>query len=122
MVLLTIGAIGGYLEIALDERGAARYPQAAAFQSARAALFALLETAKPAYLLIIYISTSWYFSQDSNQPLLKWLPGYNEAYYDWVGMAWLLPDRTEYLWGAEALKRSFDTPLRIGILKRKPGV
>jgi hypothetical protein len=47
MVLLTIGAIGGYLEIALDERGAARYPQAAAFQSARAALFALLETAKP---------------------------------------------------------------------------
>ena len=81
-----------------------------------------LETAKPAYLLIIYISTSWYFSQDSNQPLLKWLPGYNEAYYDWVGMAWLLPDRTEYLWGAEALKRSFDTPLRIGILKRKPGV
>jgi hypothetical protein len=47
MVHLAMSPIGGYMEIALAERGAARYPQAAAFQSARAALFALLEVGKP---------------------------------------------------------------------------
>jgi hypothetical protein len=47
MMPLTISAIGGYMEIALAERGSAPYPQATAFQSARAALFALLKVGKP---------------------------------------------------------------------------
>ena len=44
---MTTSAIGGYFEIALPERGALRYPQAMAFQSARAALLALLRAGKP---------------------------------------------------------------------------
>jgi hypothetical protein len=47
MVPLTISAIGGYMEIALAERGSAAYPQTTAFQSARAALFALLAVGRP---------------------------------------------------------------------------
>jgi hypothetical protein len=44
---LTRNAIGGYMEIDLAERGTARYPQATAFQSARAAFCALLHAGKP---------------------------------------------------------------------------
>lgn len=81
-----------------------------------------IETAKPAFLVLVYVDSSWSINSDSNQTIMEWIRAYSAKYYDWVGMVWMLPDRTEYVWGPEALTRNFDTPLRVAVLKRKPGV
>jgi hypothetical protein len=81
-----------------------------------------IEEAKPAFLLLVYVDSSWIISGDSNLAIMDWLRAYWGKYYDVAGMAWLLPDRTEYVWGQAAQTRTFDTSLRVTILKRKPGV
>jgi hypothetical protein len=81
-----------------------------------------IEAAKPAFLLIVYVDSSWTFSKNSNLTITRWLKTFWDKYYDVAGMIWLLPDRTEYVWGPEASTRKFDTNLRVRILKRKPGV
>jgi hypothetical protein len=81
-----------------------------------------IEAAKPAFLLIVYVDSSWTFSKNSNLTITRWLKTFWEKNYDMAGMVWLLPDRTEYIWGPEASTRKFDTDLRVGILKRKPGI
>jgi hypothetical protein len=80
-----------------------------------------IEAAKPAFLVLIYVDTSWTITQDSNLTIMKWLRGYSPKYYDVAGMVWILPDRSEFVFGPEALTRRFDTPLRVAIMKRKPG-
>jgi hypothetical protein len=81
-----------------------------------------IEAAKPAFLLLVYVDSSWIFSKDSNRSIMDWIGTYWGKYYETAGMAWLMPDRTEYVWGKEASARQFDTSLRVAILKRKPGV
>jgi len=81
-----------------------------------------IEAAKPAFLLLVYVDSSWTSSKSSNHTLADWIRDYSGKYYDLAGMTWILPDRTEYVWGAEALTRRFDTSLRVAIMKRKPGI
>jgi hypothetical protein len=81
-----------------------------------------IEAAKPAFLLLVYVDSSWTISKSSNLTIMDWVRGYSTKYYDLAGMTWILPDRTEYVWGPGALTRSFDTPLRVAIMKRKPGI
>jgi hypothetical protein len=81
-----------------------------------------IEAAKPAFLLVIYVDASWKFTENSNMAIASWYKSYWDKYYDMAGMVWLLPDRTEYVWGPESSTRKFDTDLRVRILKRKPGI
>jgi hypothetical protein len=81
-----------------------------------------IEAAKPAFLLIVYVDTSWTFSKDSNLTITRWLKTFWDKNYEVAGMAWLLPEGTQYFWGPEASTRKFDTDLRIRILRRKPGI
>jgi len=85
----------------------------------RAAINAI-EAARPAFLLWVYVDSSWLLSKDSNLAIKDWFRNYSVKYYDLAGMAWILPDRTEYAWGPEALTRTFDTRWRVAVLKRKP--
>ncbi len=81
-----------------------------------------IEAAKPAFLLIVYVDASWKFGKDSDMSIAGWYKKYWDTYYDMAGMVWLMPDRTEYIWGSDSLTRTFDTNLRVRILQRKPGV
>jgi hypothetical protein len=81
-----------------------------------------VEAAKPAFLLVVYVDSSWTFSKSSDLTMMDWLKNYEAKYYDVAGMTWIMPDRTEYVWGPEATTRRFDTNLRVAIMKRKPGV
>jgi Dolichyl-phosphate-mannose-protein mannosyltransferase len=81
-----------------------------------------VEASKPAFLLTVYVDSSWMFSKSSDLTMMDWLKDYTAKYYDVVGMTWIMPDRTEYVWGPEANKRRFDTPLRIAIMRRKSGI
>jgi hypothetical protein len=81
-----------------------------------------IEAARPAFLILVYVDSSWTFSKSSNLTIMNWIRDYTVKYFDLVGMTWIMPDRTEYIWGPEALTRKFDTPLRVAILKRKTGI
>jgi hypothetical protein len=81
-----------------------------------------IEAAKPAFLVNVYVNSSWLLSKDSNLTIRDWMRAYSVKYYDLAGMTWIFRDRTEYVWGPEALTRNFDTPCRVAIMKRKPGV
>jgi hypothetical protein len=81
-----------------------------------------IEAAKPKFLVIVYVNSSWTFSENSDMSIAGWYKNYWDKYYDMAGMVWLLPDRTEYIWGPEAATRKFATDLRVRILQRKPGV
>jgi hypothetical protein len=81
-----------------------------------------IETAKPAYLVLVYVDSSWTSGEDSNPTLKTWLKDYSARYYDWVAMVGIMPEKSEFVFGPEVLTRKFDTPLRVAVLKRKPGI
>lgn len=81
-----------------------------------------IEAAKPAFLLLVYVDSSWTISEDSNLAIMQWVRAYSAKDYDLSGMVWIWPDRSEYVWGPEALTRTFGTPLRVAVMRRKPGV
>jgi len=81
-----------------------------------------IEAAKPAFMLVVYVDSSWTLSHDSEMTIVHWYKTYWDKYYEMAGMVWLLPDRTEYIWGPEASTREFQASFRIRILRRKPGV
>jgi hypothetical protein len=81
-----------------------------------------IEAAKPAFLLLVYVDSSWTIAKDSNLTIMEWTRAYSAKYYDLAGMAWIWSDRAKYVWGPEALTRNFDTPWRVAVMIRKPGV
>jgi hypothetical protein len=81
-----------------------------------------IEEAKPAFLLLVYVDSSWMINKSSNMTIMDWLKDYSAKNYELAGMTWILPDRTEYVWGPESLTRKFDTNLRVAIMRRKIGI
>jgi hypothetical protein len=81
-----------------------------------------IEAAKPAFLLLVKVDRSWSINKGADLSILDWAVDYGAKYYNVAGKVWILPDRTEYVWGREASSRTFDTPTRVTILQRKPGV
>jgi hypothetical protein len=80
-----------------------------------------IEAAKPAFLCLVYIDSSWTINKQSNLTIMNWVRAYSAKYYDLAGNVWIWPDRAEYVWGPEALTRTFNTPFRVAVMKRKPG-
>jgi hypothetical protein len=80
-----------------------------------------IEAAKPAFLLLVNVDLSWMVTKESDLSIMDWALAYASKYYNVAGKVWLLPDRTEYVWGREASSRTFDTPTSVTILLRKPG-
>ena len=81
-----------------------------------------MEAAKPTFLLIVYVDTSWLIAKNSDLSITRWYKTFWDKYYDMAGMVWLLPDRTEYVWGPAASTKTFETDSRVRILQRKPGL
>ena len=68
-----------------------------------------IEAAKPAFLVLVYVDSSWMISKNSNLAIMDWIGTYWGKYYDVAGVAWILPDRTKYVWGREAATRKFNS-------------
>jgi hypothetical protein len=81
-----------------------------------------IEAARPAFLLMVDIDASWTITTHSDPTMLNWATNYSSTYYDLAGKVWIMRDRTEYIWGPEALTRKFHGRLHLSIMKRKPGV
>jgi hypothetical protein len=81
-----------------------------------------IEAAKPAFLLLVKVDLSWNVAKESDLAIMNWAEAYAGKYYNVAGKVWMLPGRTEYVWGREASTRTFDTPTRMTLLQRKPGI
>jgi hypothetical protein len=81
-----------------------------------------IEAAKPAFLVLVYVDSSWSITKESKLTIMNWIRAYIAKDYELTGSVGIWPDHAEYVWGPEALTRTFDTSLRVTVLKRKPGV
>jgi hypothetical protein len=81
-----------------------------------------VEASKPLFMITVYVDSSWLFSKSSDLTMMDWIKNYASKYYDLIGITWIMPDRSEYVWGPEVKTKRFDTDLRVVIMQRKPGV
>jgi hypothetical protein len=62
-----------------------------------------IESAKPKFIVLVTISTSWLVRPNSDTHILDWMERYVTDYYYHVGLIDILPaGRTEYKWDADA--------------------
>jgi hypothetical protein len=82
-----------------------------------------IETARPRFLVVVNVPTSWARTIHSDPALLDWSRAYERQFYDLAGKVFFSPDGpSDYVWGAEAAARKSGAPLSVSILKRKPGL
>jgi hypothetical protein len=81
-----------------------------------------IEAAKPAYMVFVSVDYSWLVTSASQFPIVDWSKTYSAANYDSICVAWLLSNRTDFVWGEEISRHAYTNCEHVTILKRKPGV
>ena len=80
-----------------------RHPLAEAMQEE---VIREIERARPAFLVWVRVRTSWLQSAGSSTRLFGWAANYVPRHYDLAGVVAILgPDRTEFRWTAEEIRR-----------------
>ncbi len=81
-----------------------------------------IETAKPLYLILVHVSTSWSRTANSNVGFFTWSNAYARQYYNLVGaIVFAETGRSDYFWGSAAVARK-GAPADIFVIKRKPSL
>jgi hypothetical protein len=78
-----------------------------------------VETAKPEYLVVVNLDTSWMTWAAGDPTLFSWIHQYPGRYYDLVGVAEIYPDHTDYRWGKETAAEKPKTLSAIFTYKRR---
>jgi len=80
-----------------------------------------IETARPEYLVVVNMDSSWMTWAAGDRRLFNWVHQYTGS-YDLVGLTEIYPDHTEYRWGKAAVADKPKTLSAIFTFKRKgPG-
>jgi hypothetical protein len=82
-------------------------------------MIAEIEPAKPQFLVVVNISTSWLNRIGSDETLDAWATDYMRRFYDGIGVAYIYPTRGDFVWGPEMAKERSDTKFRVTLFKRK---
>jgi len=75
--------------------------------------------ANPQFVVLVNIGSSWLPQHGSEISLFYWCDDFVRQRYDLVGVAYILPTRTECLWGADAVRRPAESQLAVFIYQRK---
>jgi hypothetical protein len=78
-----------------------------------------IEAARPEYLVVVNVPTSWLIRSGSDETLDRWATDYMRRFYDGAGMAHIYADHSDYVWGPESAKGRSDTKFVIAVYKRK---
>ncbi len=79
-----------------------------------------VETARPAYVVVVWVNYSWMASAQSDQRVFRWLEDYRRRHLDRVGVVDIVaPDHSEYRWGAEAAGYTPRARFWLEILRRR---
>jgi hypothetical protein len=78
-----------------------------------------VEKARPEFLVLVNVPTSWMTWADANPALYKWIRSYPAPYYDLIGVTEIYPTHTEYRWGKETAAEQRKTDTAIFVFKRR---
>ncbi len=79
-----------------------------------------VESAKPKYVVLVNVVTSWWARKGCEKKLLYWVEPFIKKNYELVGIADLIDiDYTEYIWGSEAQYYTKSGVSSVDIYKRK---
>ncbi|MCE5323135.1 glycosyltransferase family 39 protein [bacterium] len=78
-----------------------------------------IDEAKPKFIVLVKIPTSWLASAESDRLIFDWSSRYVYDHYDPVGVADITPEDTEYVWGADLLNYSLKSSYNVVVFKRK---
>jgi len=82
-----------------------------------------MENAKPKFLVLVDIPTSWLVRQQSSRQIFDWYDQYRQKYYDIIGIVDIIsPENTIYCWEEEILNYTIKSRYKIFIFKRKAGI
>jgi 4-amino-4-deoxy-L-arabinose transferase-like glycosyltransferase len=79
-----------------------------------------IETAKPAFMVFVRVSTSWLVQPNSKQDIFNWFESYVSNFYKLVGVADIQPSgQTVYYWNNNAKNPSPESQFWVAVLKRR---
>jgi hypothetical protein len=78
-----------------------------------------VEKARPEFLVVINMPTSWTMWVNVNATLSDWVRSYPAAYYDLIGVTEIYPARAESRWGKERAAEQPKTYSAIFVFKRR---
>jgi hypothetical protein len=82
-------------------------------------MIAEIEAAKPQFMVVVNISSSWLNRHGSDETMNDWAMDYMRRLYEGIGMIYIYPDHSDYVWGPESVKGRSDTPYVLAVYRRK---
>ena len=79
-----------------------------------------IETAKPAFMVFVRVSTSWLIQPNFKQDIFNWFESYVSNFYKLVGVADIQPSgQTIYYWNSRAKNPSPESQFWVAVFKRQ---
>ena len=78
-----------------------------------------IEAAKPEYLVLSLVSSSWLNWPGADNTLREWGLAYIRRVYEQAGVVYIYPDHGDFVWGPETGKERSDTTFLVVVYKRK---
>jgi hypothetical protein len=79
-----------------------------------------IETAKPAFMVFVRVTTSWLVQPNSTQDIFNWFEPYVSNFYKLVGVADIQPSgQTVYYWNNNAKNPSPESQFWVAVFKRQ---
>jgi len=78
-----------------------------------------IEAAKPQYLVLVNVSSSWLDWPGADKTLSDWGGKYIRNFYERAGSVYIYPTHSDYVWGGAAQVERNDTGFVVDVYKRK---
>jgi hypothetical protein len=78
-----------------------------------------IEAARPQYLVMVLVSSSWLDWPGADTTLKEWGERYTRQFYERTGSVYIYPDHSDYVWGAASLVERKDTAFIMDVYQRK---
>jgi hypothetical protein len=78
-----------------------------------------IEAAKPQYLVLVNVSSSWLDWPGADKTLSNWGGKYIRNFYERAGSVYIYPTHRDYVWGGAAQVERNDTGFVVDVYKRK---
>jgi hypothetical protein len=79
-----------------------------------------IESARPEYMVLVRVSTSWLAKAGSIDLIFKWFNSYQTEHYDIVGVADIFPSGTVWRWDEQAVDYTPSSEYWVAVFRRKP--
>jgi 4-amino-4-deoxy-L-arabinose transferase-like glycosyltransferase len=78
-----------------------------------------IEAAKPRFLVLVMVSSSWLNWPGADGTLGDWGMAYIRRFYEQAGVVYIYPTHSDYIWGPESAPERSDTKYVVAVYQRK---